>query len=177
MARTAPLQLDDPTRARLAQLARHGDTANLRLRAQAVLWVDQGLLVKHVAALLAVDDQRITRALNRFRAGGIAALPDRPRSGRPRRLTAAQEAEVVSWLGASPRERGWAANSWGLALLAAAIEERFAVRLSLETVSQLLQRHGCRRVRPSHRLAKADPAAKRGQRAVWSASPATPTSP
>lgn len=157
------LKLDEETRSQLCRRRDHAPTKNERWRAQAMLWLDENKTITEVARLLGLNRQRITRALKRFRQEGRAGLPDRPRSGRRPCLPAPQQLAVVSWLGQSPRERGWSTNSWTLVLLQTEIERSFGVRCSHQSVHRLLQRHGCRRVRPHHRLARADPAAKRGQ--------------
>jgi hypothetical protein len=58
----------------------------LRVRLQCVQLRDQGQTVPQVAEQLAVSQATVRRALRRVVAGGLDALADRPRAGRPPRL-------------------------------------------------------------------------------------------
>jgi transposase len=59
----------------------------LRVRLHCVQLRDQGWRVPEIAERLAVNQATVRRALRRVRTGGLDALADRPRSGRPRRLS------------------------------------------------------------------------------------------
>ena len=72
------------------------------MRAHAVLLSAQGLCIEELAALLGAERDAVGRWLRRWEKGGVAALADRPRSGRPRALKGAQERELLEAAQANP---------------------------------------------------------------------------
>jgi len=85
-------------RSRLEQLVRSRTTAQRMVeRAQIVLASAAGDAGKTICAQVGVSRPTVTRWLNRYDAEGMAGLTtDRPRAGRPRRMTAAAEAAIVA---------------------------------------------------------------------------------
>ena len=83
--------------------------------------------------------RRSTRARRRFVDEGLeAAINDRPRPGRERKLSGRQEAHLVAIACSSPPEGH---VSWTLHLLAdKVVELEFAGSISLETVRQILKK-------------------------------------
>jgi transposase len=83
----APFRLTPAQHAELRTRLRQATAApRLRVRLQCVHLRDQGRTVPQVAEQLAVSQATVRRALRRVLAGGLDALADRPRSGRPPRL-------------------------------------------------------------------------------------------
>lgn len=75
----------------------HGDRRHrVRQRAHAVLLSAWGYGLDQIAGVLRVDRDAVSRWLARWGRGGAAALADAPKSGRPPRVDAALEAEVVA---------------------------------------------------------------------------------
>ena len=89
MARPAtPFRLTADQQAELRARLRQATMApRLRIRLQAVQLRDQGQTVPLVAEQLAVSQATVRRALQRVRTGGLDALADRPRAGRPPQLS------------------------------------------------------------------------------------------
>ena len=79
-----------------------GATHRERVRAQAVLLSAQGLCLEELAALLGAERDAVGRWLTRWEKGGVAALADRPRKGRPRALDKEAQEQLVSAAQASP---------------------------------------------------------------------------
>ena len=72
-------------RAALEALVRRTTVAaGLVRRARMVLLADEGMPLDRVARTLGADRTIVRTWIDRYRAGGLAALQDRPRSGRPR---------------------------------------------------------------------------------------------
>ena len=64
------------------------------------------------------------------RGHGLKALSSTRGSGRPRRLTAAQERQVFRWInGRDPRQYGLDFGLWTRAIVAVLIEQKFGVEL------------------------------------------------
>lgn len=84
----APIALDTQQVEQLAYAAAHGRHSRERRRAQAVLSHHRGLTLNHLAAAYAVGRDTVRLWLTHFEQGGVAALAEGPRSGRPSKLDA-----------------------------------------------------------------------------------------
>ena len=85
----APLSLSAPQVQQLEHTVAMGKHPRERRRAQAVLNHSRGLTLSQLAAAYAVDRDTVREWLTRFEQGGIAALAEGHRSGRPPKRTAA----------------------------------------------------------------------------------------
>jgi transposase len=82
-ARVVTLSVEE--RAALEGLTRRTTAAaGLVRRARMVLLADTGMPLDQIARTVGADRTIVRTWLDRYRAGGLAALQDRPRSGRPR---------------------------------------------------------------------------------------------
>ena len=79
------VELSDQERATLEGLTRRTTVAvGLARRARIVLLASEGVPLERIARQLGVDRNGVRTWVDRYRVGGLAALEDRPRSGRPR---------------------------------------------------------------------------------------------
>lgn len=79
------VDLSERERAALEALTRRTTVAaGLVRRAQMVVLAADGMPLDRIAREVGVDRTIVRTWLDRYRAGGVAALQDRPRSGRPR---------------------------------------------------------------------------------------------
>ncbi len=85
----ASIALDAAQIEQLEQAAGHGKHSRERRRAQAVLSQHRGLNLQQLAAAYAVGRDTVRLWPTRFEEGGVAALAEGPRSGRPSKLDAA----------------------------------------------------------------------------------------
>ena len=108
-------------------------------RALALLKADQGLADREVAAAVSLSAATVARVRRRFVEAGLeAAINDRPRPGRGRKLNGRQEAHLVA-ITCSNAPEGHA--HWTLQLLAdQVVALEFAGSISLETVRQILKK-------------------------------------
>ncbi len=91
---------------------------------------------------------------------GIKALRSTPATGRPRSLTPGQEKQVLRWVnGRDPRQYGLDFGLWTRLVVAELIEKKFAVRLGLSAVGELLARLGLTPQKPLQRAYQRDPQA------------------
>lgn len=134
---------------RIAARTHDGDAARRMLALAQVL---DGRSRGEAATLCGMDRQTLRDWVHRYNAEGLAGLFDRPHSGRPRRLTAEQEAEVARWVRQGPKLSEDGVVRWRLVDLAQKIERQFGVRLAERSVGTLVRRLGFRRlsVRPHH---------------------------
>jgi transposase len=70
-----------------ARTREHGLDASTRDRLEMVRLADAGWSVPRIARHLAVHEQTVRKHVKAFLAAGFAALPDKPRPGRPPRVT------------------------------------------------------------------------------------------
>ncbi len=103
-------------------------------RAKIVLSCAQGLSGSAICAAVGVSRPTVTQWLDRYEVDGIEALlEDRPRSGRPRRITAEDEADIVrKTLEDKPAE----ATHWSCRLMAK------EVGVHPTTISRIWRAHG-----------------------------------
>lgn len=100
------------------------------------------------------------RAKARGRGRGKRALRSTKGTGRPRKLTAAQEREVFRCLdGKNPYQYGFDFALWTRAIVADFILQRFGVKLSLASVGAVLARLGLTVQKPLQRAYQRDPEA------------------
>ena len=111
------LQLNPADREHLQTLVRqHNVSVKVHKRATALLALDRGESVQAAAALAVTSRNSVGAWRDTYKAQGlVAALRDRPRSGRPPRLDGSQRAKVTA-LACSKPPTGHA--RWSLRLLA-----------------------------------------------------------
>src|SRR5256714_13753923 len=81
--------------------SRHGP-ADWVLHASMVARSWDGERVETIAKTLDCSPQTVRRRLHRFDAEGIDGLGDRPKPGRPRRLTAADDSKIIALVSQPP---------------------------------------------------------------------------
>jgi transposase len=126
-------------------------------RLHGVLLVAQGMNCPGVADLLGDAPRPVENWVRRFEAEGLAGLQEGERSGRPRRLTAQQLAEVDALLRKTPREAGMSGNLWDGKTLAAWIKRQYKIRLGVRQCQRLFRQLGFRLRKPRPMVAQADP--------------------
>jgi transposase len=91
---------------------------------------------------------------------GVKALVSRPATGRPRSLTPRQEQQVFRWInGRDPRQYGLDFGLWTRSVVASLIEEKFAIRLGVSAIGELLAKLGLTPQKPLQRAYQRDPEA------------------
>jgi transposase len=106
-------------RARLQRLARSSSAPHRQVvRARIVLAAAAGMPNAQIAARLGLCVDTVRKWRRRYCEQGLAGLADRPRSGRPRRFTAAQVAEVKALACELPASSGTALAKWSCPELA-----------------------------------------------------------
>ena len=130
------------------------------LRALAVAQALEGANRAEAARVVGRERQSLRDAVVRFNAEGLAGLRNRPRPGRPGKLSPARQEELRAWVLAGPDPEADGLSSYRLIDIAAHIEQRWSVLYGLSSVSRLLHRMGLswQTTRPAH--PKADAAAQ-----------------
>ena len=123
---------------------------SLAMRARIVLGSAQGESIRALAERLGTSQLTVCRWRKRYRQLGIAGLRTKPRSGRRRRITRAQERSVVAATMRPPT----AATHWSARRLAK------EVGLSSATVHRIWQKYGLQPHRVEHFKFSTDPSLK-----------------
>ncbi|MGB8380965.1 MAG: IS630 family transposase [Dermatophilaceae bacterium] len=111
--RACPITLTASDRRRLNQCAAgHKTPFRERQRALIVLWAARGYATAVVAARVDVSIDTARKWRTRFAAQGMAGLADLPRSGRPRRFTEIQRAEIKALACELPATQGVPLSRW-----------------------------------------------------------------
>jgi transposase len=165
---TAPLhvQLSPAQRRELAAALRAAPDVRRYKRMKLVQLSARGYTVEHLASLFDLHQQRVRACLHRYVSGGLSALPDAPRSGRPPKLPAEYrggEASRPAWQRVLDRrpstipELETPSHVWTLALLARYLRVFHQVEVAESTVYLALIRAGFRRGRTKLTVTSPDP--------------------
>jgi transposase len=148
---------DDKEEKQVRKLAtsRHGP-ADWIVHARMVACSWDGERVEAIAKELHCSSQTVRRRLHRFDAEGIEGLGDRPKSGRPRRLSAADDSKLVALARQEPPGRlvtqrdgtmvardEEASAQWSLNALAQAAKE-VGIAVKRSQIRTILLREGVR---------------------------------
>lgn len=139
-------------RAAEAALRRRDLTPRVRERLEMVKGVALGQSLSEVARWSGRTERTVLRWLRSLAAGGIVALADAPRGGRPANATAAYRAALERAVTTSPREVGLLFDTWTSARLSAYLAKTTGVRLAPGWVRALLAQQRYRAGRPKHTL-------------------------
>jgi transposase len=164
---TVPLhvKLSPAQRRELAAALRAAPDVRVYKRMKLVQLSARGYTVEHLASLVDLHQQRVRACLHRYLAGGLAALPDAPRSGRPPKLPPEYrgEASRPAWQRVLDRrpstipELETPSHVWTLALLARYLRVFHQVEVAESTVYTALSRAGFRRGRTKLTVTSPDP--------------------
>src|SRR4051794_27804105 len=151
---------DDLTPEGLRRKARHEANRRAALRMLAIANALEGMSRAEAARLAGMERQALRDAVVRYNLEGLAGLHDRPKPGRPERLSEAEQAALAArvFRGPDPGRDGVAA--WTRADLGAWLEARVGKAFHPSSLSRGLRRLDLSRqkVRPVH--PEADPKAQ-----------------
>jgi len=126
--------------------------AETRLRYRMVLLAHRGQTAPEIARLTLRSHETALRVVRRFAAGGLAAVPRRPRPGVAPTVTDAWRDELLRAVELDPRAVGVDSAIWTTQLLAAYLAGATGVAVSLETVRRHLHAAGYVCTRPTWTL-------------------------
>ena len=151
---------NDLTPEALRRRARHEPNRRAALRMLAIANALEGMSRAQAARLAGMERQALRDAVVRYNAEGPSGLYDRPKPGRPERLSEAEQAALAArvFRGPDPGRDGVAA--WTRADLCFWLEARFGKPFHPSSLSRVLRRLEMSRqkARPVH--PEADPAAQ-----------------
>jgi transposase len=100
-----------------AELERRRQTAVARLRS--------GYTQQEVSDFFGVHVRSVQRWMQAYRERGVRGLKAKPTPGRPRRLSAVQERQVLGWFRQSPRSFGFPDELWTAPRVTTLIQRKF----------------------------------------------------
>ena len=146
------------TKDELKKLIRKEKSGKIATRLRGVLLALDGRTNKEAAADLGVAPRSIQTWVQRYNAEGVKGLPDKPRSGQPKRLTPEQEQEVAAWLEAGPDLATDGVVAWCGRAITAKIVRTFRCKLTLAGAYGIMHRLGYEPLRPRPFHPQMDPA-------------------
>jgi transposase len=140
-------------KAEVDRLIRKGGDARPLRRAQVVRLSAKRTKAREIADLLGFSIPTVHRIIDQFTERGTKSLFDRPRSGRPRKVTTEYVACLKEAVSNSPRKFDYAFTSWTLPRLREHLGRRSGVLLHPDYLSRLMARHDIVYRRPRHVMA------------------------
>lgn len=128
-------------------------------RQLAVQRVKDGYTQREVAQFLGVNERTVRAWMACYRQHGEAGLATKPRSGRPRKLSASKLNLVLGWLRKNPKSFGFATELWTGARVAQVIWRKFKVKYHPHYVTALILARGFSCQKPQRRAEGRDEAA------------------
>jgi transposase len=151
---------DDLTPAALRRQARGEPNRRAALRMLAIANALEGMSRAEAARLAGMERQALRDAVVRYNGEGLAGLYDRPKPGRPQRLSEAEQAGLAARVLRGPDPERDGVCAWTRADLCSWLEERFGKVFHPSSLSRVLRRLAMSRqkARPIH--PEADPKAQ-----------------
>ena len=143
---------DDLTPAALRRRARHEPNRRAALRMLAIANALEGMSRAEAARLAGMERQALRDAVVRYNAEGLAGLHDRPKPGRPERLSEAEQAALAARVFRGPDPQREGVSAWTRADLCGWLEARFGKPFHPSSLSRVLKRLDLSRqkARPVH---------------------------
>ena len=129
-----------PSDAELQKLKRmtRQEIGRVSQRAQMILLSAQRRTVPEIARIFAVEYKTVRKWIRRFDSAGPVGLYDAPRSGRPHKLTEKVQDKLVELIQQDPKQAGYQATFWTVAMLVLALADKLRLQLSQSAVRQAL---------------------------------------
>lgn len=140
------LQIDDSSAMRIAIQQEIGRNEESRYdhRLHGLLLLAAGYSCREIAEIFGEDETTVQRWVHRFEEGGLQALRESKRPGRPRSLDPMQWQELADDLRKSPQDFGLSADAWDGVSLSEHLRRRFAVELGVRQCQRIFRQMGLR---------------------------------
>jgi transposase len=153
--RTLTLHFPDQALPTLDTFLKQTKEARIFRRAQAVRAVVQGHRLQTVSDSLHFAYSALRKWVHRFANQGVQGLVDRPRPGRPPKVTCALAHHLDRLVDQDPLEHGSSHSQWSCQELATVLARQTGVHLSRESVRDVLKKR--RQLQPPHGPARSRP--------------------
>lgn len=137
---------------RLRELRDHAASARVVKRAMCLLLSASGRRRSDIAGVTGLSPRAVSAIRRRWRRRRLRSLTDKPRCGRPPRVTAEYRRELRLALRKGPRACGLVFTVWSVARLGTYLCQRTDIRVSNDWLRRLMHRAGFVVDRPAHTL-------------------------
>jgi transposase len=127
-----------------------------RRRFKGVELYRRGFKQAEIARRLGVSQQAVSTWIHNLKESGEQSLVRKPHEGRPRKLTGAQQRDMLNQLARGPEAHGYSTALWTGERVARLIRERYGVRLHFKHVPKLLKKLGWSYQRPTSKAMERD---------------------
>ena len=138
--RTLKLHFPDDALPTLDTFVKQTKEARVFRRAQAVRHVVKGQRLQTVSDTLSFTYSALRKWVNRFANQGGQGLGDRPRSGRPPKITCALEQPLNRLVDQDPLQHGSLYSPWSCRALATVLARETGVQLGRESIRCALKK-------------------------------------
>ena len=152
MPKARNYQLSEGDLQAVERAIRHDKRPEVRQRCTAIRLLHLEHKPEEVAEMQAVSIPTIYGWIKRWQGGGIEALANRPRSGRPQKADEAYTTKLVEVIEKEPKELGYDFMLWSVERLSAHLEKETGIQLSESRLRALIKRKGYRYRRPKRDL-------------------------
>jgi transposase len=142
----------------LERAARRERSGRVRIRIHGVMLARRGWMAKKIAESLSVSPRAVQGWIRRYNEGGLASLPDAPRSGQPRKCPREKFEAVKQRILDGPRPEDAVCTLRGRDVQRILAAE-FGVVQTLSATYDLMHKLGLEPLRPRPRHVKNDPEA------------------
>jgi transposase len=132
----------------LKQLYRDTKNADVRTRCDMILLSNKGLSPPKIAERARFSHDTVIRFIKRYEQKGLAGLANKPRSGRPRRVTSEYLTQLSEAVEQAPRDLGLPFSNWTTANLAEYLAEQTGIVIGARQVEHYLKARNYRLRRP-----------------------------
>lgn len=154
-------QLSEAQQANIRQAMKHDKRPEIRQRATALYLLHQGMKPQTVADTLAVSLGSIHKWHARWRAGGLDAVANQPKSGAPPKADEAYWQRVEEVVAQEPATFGYTFTVWTAERLIAHMVTETGIELSASHFQTIMRQRGYVYRRPKHDLGNLqDPSAR-----------------
>jgi len=140
----------EKTKERLVSLAKTIPGAWMGLKIAALLLVIEGQRPSWIAGVLCLTRMSLNRWIRGINEKGVESLAEKPRPGRPARLTAKLSEPLEKQLQESPQKFGLNRARWDGPTLAAHLQRQFGIKLSVRQAQNWMHQLGYRLKRAGH---------------------------
>lgn len=126
--------------------------ARVAQRASVLHSLHLGYRVEEVAQIHQISAASVYNHVQRFKTEGVAGLPDKPKSGRPRKATLAYITLLEETLATDPKDKGYGFAVWTQARLRQYLAQQTGIVISRSRFQELLDQLGYVYRRPKRDL-------------------------
>jgi transposase len=143
-------RLNPKEKKEIENLARRAADTRVMQRAQMIRLSSRGKKCREIAELLGFSVPTVHRVIDAFNEEGLGGLPDKPREGRPRKVTEQYIQRLKEAVAQSPRDIGYPFSSWTAPRLREHLARKCNVLIHQDYLCRLMNKHGIVYRRPRH---------------------------